>query len=141
MKHVTSCICGAVKIEIDNPDPNFTVCHCYMCRTWGGGPLFALKCGSEVVFSGHEKIKQYTSSPWAKRGFCGECGTHLFYKLIDTQEYNIPLGLLPRLPGLKMSIQYFSDMRPNYYCFTNETQEMTTEDIVSFFSNKINPTA
>ncbi|HBC3522765.1 TPA: GFA family protein [Vibrio alginolyticus] len=141
MKHLASCICGAVKIEIDNPDPNFTVCHCYMCRTWGGGPLFALKCGSEVVFSGNEKIKQYTSSPWAKRGFCGECGTHLFYKLIDTQEYNIPLGLLPSLPGLKMSIQYFSDMRPNYYCFTNETQEMTSEDIVSFFSNKINPTA
>ncbi|ANG65379.1 aldehyde-activating protein [Marinobacterium aestuarii] len=133
----TSCLCGAVEIVVDKIDPKFSVCHCQSCRTWGGAPFFAVKCGTRVDIKGGDKVKMYESSSWASRGFCTECGTHLFYKFKETGEYNMPVGLFPNLEGLEMDMQYFSDMRPGYYCFSNKTKEMTTAEIMAYFADKM----
>jgi len=132
----TNCLCGAVKISAKNINPKFTVCHCNSCRTWGGAPYFAVQCGTEVQFEGDDNIKEYDSSAWASRGFCSTCGTHLFYKLKKTGEYNMPVGLFSNLEGLEMTMQYFSDLRPSYYCFSNETEEMTEEQILAYFASE-----
>lgn len=76
----------------------------------------------------------YDSSSWASRGFCSKCGTHLFYKFKKTGEYNMPLGLFPKLKDLEMDIQYFTDKRPDCYSFTNNTKEMTEEEIMNYFA-------
>lgn len=125
-----SCLCGAVKIIAEDVNPKFTVCHCQQCRSWGGGPYFAVKCGTNVKFQGEENVKTYQSSSWASRGFCSECGTHLFFKYKESGEYYVPVGLFPDFKGLEMDMQYFSDMRPNYYCFSNKTKEMATDEIM-----------
>ena len=130
----TQCLCGAVKITAKEINTKFTVCHCDQCRTWGGGPFFAVKCGTNVDIEGQDHIKEYDSSSWASRGFCTECGTHLFYKSKESGEYNMPVGLFPHLKDLKMVMQYFSDQRPDYYCFSNETKEMTKAEIMAYFS-------
>lgn len=127
------CLCGAVKITAQQINPKFTVCHCQTCRTWGGAPLFAVKCGTKVLIEGDDSVTVYKSSPWASRGFCKQCGTHLFYQLNESGEYNMPVGLFANLPELEMDMQYFSDMRPGYYCFSNETKEMTTAEIMAYF--------
>ncbi len=49
----------------------------------------------------------------------------------------MPVGLFPNLEGLEMDMQYFSDMRPGYYCFSNETKEMTTQEIMAYFADKV----
>ncbi|MFS1912891.1 GFA family protein [Vibrio sp. 10N.286.48.B7] len=133
----TQCLCGAVTIVAQEVNPKFTVCHCQSCRTWGGAPFFAVKCGTQVSIAGGDNVKMFESSAWASRGFCSECGTHLFYKFKETGEYNMPVGLFPNLEGLEMDMQYFSDARPSYYCFSNETKEMTTEEIMAYFSDKV----
>lgn len=134
---VSHCLCGSVKITLSTFNPKFSVCHCDTCRTWAGGPLFSLQCGSHVEFEGSDLIKRYDSSPWASRGFCANCGTHLFYQLKKTGDYSISLGLFPNLGGLTMDMQYFSDSRPDYYCFTNQSKEMTTAEIAAYFSSHI----
>ena len=132
-----SCLCGSVKITATEIDPKFTVCHCDSCRTWGGGPFFAVQCGENVEIEGNEKITVYESSSWATRGFCSECGTHLFYKLKANGSYNMPVGIFPNLNGLEMDMQYFSDQRPSYYCFSNKTKEMTRTEIMEYFAKHI----
>lgn len=77
----------------------------------------------------------YESSSWASRGFCTECGTHLFYKLKASGEYNMSVGLFPNLAGLEMDMQYFIDVRPGYYCFSNQTKEMTAAEIMEYFTS------
>ncbi|WP_411745518.1 GFA family protein [Reinekea sp.] len=134
---VTSCLCGSVKITAEEVNPKFTVCHCQSCRTWGGAPFFAVQCGTKVQVEGEDKVKIYESSAWASRGFCSECGTHLFFKFKGSGEYNMPVGLFPSLPELTMDIQFFSDLRPSYYCFSNETKEMTTAEIMALYAPKI----
>ncbi|PCH60508.1 MAG: aldehyde-activating protein [SAR86 cluster bacterium] len=133
----TSCLCGEVKITVETINPKFTVCHCKSCRAWGGAPFFAVQCGTKVKIEGEDKVKMYESSPWASRGFCINCGTHLFFKLKKSGEYNMPVGLFPTLTGLKMSMQYFSDQRPDYYCFSNQTEEMSRTEIMDSFSSAV----
>lgn len=136
-KTEANCLCGAVKITVEEVNPKFTVCHCQTCRTWGGAPYFAIKCGTEIKIEGKNNIKTFESSSWASRGFCSECGTHLFYKLKATGEYNMSVGMFPNLKGLEMDMQYFSDMRPSYYCFSDKTKEMTSDEIMAYFASEI----
>jgi len=55
---------------------------------------------------GSDKVKMYASSSWASRGFCTECGTHLFFKFNQSGDYNIPVGIFKNLPGFEIDIQY-----------------------------------
>lgn len=132
-----SCLCGKVKVVANAVNPKFTVCHCNSCRQWGGGPFFAVQCGTDVEISGAEHITRYTSSEWAKRAFCSSCGTHLFYQLNQTGAYNMPLGLFENVAGAEMSMQYFSDKRPEHYCFANQTAEMTESEIFAYFAEQV----
>lgn len=134
---IAICLCGAVKLTAKDIKHKFTVCHCETCRTWSGAPFFAVHCGVEVIIEGNDKIRVYESSSWASRGFCCDCGTHLFYKLKKTGEYNVPLGMFQSLKGFEMDMQYFSDQRPDYYCFSNETKEMTRTEIMEYFAGSI----
>ncbi|EAS43197.1 hypothetical protein P3TCK_09773 [Photobacterium profundum 3TCK] len=49
----------------------------------------------------------------------------------------MPVGLFPQLEGLVMNIQYFSDQRPEYYCFSNNTTEMTEAEITAYFASQV----
>lgn len=137
LKSKARCLCGVVKITAAEINPKFTVCHCLSCRGWGGAPFFAVQCGANISIEGSEKIKTYDSSDWASRGFCSDCGTHLFFRFKDSGDCNMPVGLFQDLDGLKMDMQYFSDQRPNYYCFSNQTKEMTKADIMTHFAKNI----
>lgn len=133
----TACLCGQVKIRANNINPKFTVCHCSTCRTWGGAPFFAVQCGTDVTIQGNENVKVYKSSAWASRGFCSSCGTHLFCQFNESGEYNMPVGLFDNIKDLQMDMQYFSDLKPDYYGFTNKTKEMTEAEIQAYFSSQL----
>jgi len=130
----SKCLCGSVKIKASSISPNITACHCGMCRKWGGGPALALQCGKEVEIEGIDNVRVFDSSDWAERGFCAYCGTHLFYRIKGTGEYSIPAGFFPELKGLEIEVQYFSDKRPDYYCFSNKTKELTEKEVFELYA-------
>ncbi len=122
------CLCGAVTI-IAKVATDVEVCHCGMCRRWGGGPLIAIHCGTDVQIFGVENITQYASSAWAERGFCKTCGTHLFYLLKPGSEYIVPAGLFQDQSGLELKEQIFIDKKPAYYDFANSTNTLTEAQV------------
>jgi hypothetical protein len=105
-----------------------------MCRQWGGGPLLAVECDSDVSFSGEENIGVYQSSEWAERGFCQKCGSHLFYRLKQNHQYYIPVGIFNNEEGLVLEHQVFIDEKPEYYSFANETKNLTGAEIFAQFA-------
>jgi hypothetical protein len=129
-----SCLCGAVGVMAESVDSNVGVCHCSMCRKWGGGPLLAVDCATEVAFTGDEHISLFASSMWAQRGFCNKCGTHLFYQLTEKGQYIMPVGLFDIDEQLQMDHQIFIDEKPQYYCFANETKNMTGAEVFAEFA-------
>jgi hypothetical protein len=105
-----------------------------MCRKWGGGPLFAVDCGTDVVFTGEEHISVYSSSDWAERGFCARCGSHLFYRLKESGQYMMAAGLFDDLKGAVLDHQVFIDSKPDWYAFANETKNMTGAEIFAMYA-------
>ncbi len=128
------CLCGEVHFSTSELAENVGACHCSMCRKWGGGPLLAVDCGTQVRFSGEQNIQTFSSSDWAERGFCKNCGTHLFYRLKQSQQYIMPVGLLDDDGQFAFDHQVFIDEKPAYYCFSNQTKNMTGEEVFAKYA-------
>jgi len=133
-KKVTgSCLCGAVRVRVNTPG-ELGVCHCETCRNWGGGPYISVECGKDVSFSDSGHIVSYPSSEWANRGFCKACGTHLYYKYLQTGDYFMPAGLFKDDEEFEITAQIFIDQQPHYYAFANDTPKLTGEQVIEQFS-------
>lgn len=129
-----SCLCGAVRIVAGGVNDNVGACHCSMCRKWGGGPLLSVDCGSDVTFEGGKNIGMFDSSDWAERGFCKRCGSHLFYRLKANNLYSMPAGLFDDDLDMVFDRQIFIDEKPSFYCFANETKNMTGAEVFAQYS-------
>ena len=131
-----SCLCGSTGLTTAGLSKNVGACHCNTCRKWGGGPLMAVDCGTEVSLKGEEHIGVFNSSEWAERGFCTQCGTHLFFRMKENNQYFVPVGLFQDSADFVFDHQVFIEERPDYYCFANETKDMTGEELFAQYTNE-----
>ncbi len=129
-----SCLCDAIQFTAKNMSTHVGACHCKMCRKWGGGPFMEVDCGPDVIFTGTENISLFNSSEWAERGFCRQCGTHLFYRLKESNQHMMPVGLFDEDDGLIFKTQVFIDKKPSFYSFSNKTNDMTGEELFAQFA-------
>jgi hypothetical protein len=132
MKATGQCVCGAVRVEVATLSPNVGACHCGTCRRWGGGPLMAVDAGTDVQIEGEVTI--YESSEWPERGFCGTCGTHLFYRLKASQQHVMAAGLFGKPEEFVFDHQVFIDEKPHFYSFAGETKDMTGPELFASFA-------
>ncbi len=73
-----SCLCGAVTFVINGPLRPVIACHCVQCRKTSGHFVAATSAPRKTVqISG--TVSWYASSETANRGFCGTCGSSLFW--------------------------------------------------------------
>ncbi len=118
------CLCGAVTFTADEVDGHVHACHCSMCRNWGGGPFLAAGVG-KVSFTGEEHLKRYRSSDWAERGFCAECGTNLFYHLIEPSSYVLCTGSFDDVDQFSLAGEIYIDEKPKGYDFAGDHPRLT----------------
>jgi hypothetical protein len=130
-----TCLCGTIKIVAKTMNIHMGVCHCNMCRKWGGGPLMAVDCGTEVSFEGEVNITVYDSSEWAERAFCNKCGSHLYYRLKENGQFMMPVGLFDNEPRFTFDHQVFIDKKPSFYSFANETLNMSEAEVFAKYSS------
>lgn len=129
------CLCGCVEVEVKEAMDELGVCHCSSCRSWGAGPFLGLECGTDVSFKGEENISIYNSSDWAERGFCKKCGSNLFYRFKENKKMIFSSEIFSDLK-LKMDHQIFTDEKPDYYNFSEETKNMTGPEVFAAFAPK-----
>lgn len=128
-----ACLCGAVSLVAPEAR-EIGACHCGYCRKWGGGPLLAVHCGTQVQLQGTEHIAAYASSSWAERAFCRTCGTHLYYKLLTTGEYFVPAGVFDEGADFELASQIYVDKKPPYYAFANQTPMLTEAQVIAQYA-------
>ncbi|MFV8834924.1 GFA family protein [Aquisalimonas sp.] len=133
-EHRGACLCGAVSVVATVKSDHMGVCHCVMCRKWGGGPLMAVECGNAVTFQGEDQIATFSSSEWAERGFCRVCGTHLFYRLKEDGFYAIPVGLFDGDGAWTLAEEIFIDHKPAFYSFAEKTKALTGAEVFAQYS-------
>ena len=107
-----SCLCGAVKFELDGVFEHFFLCHCSRCRKDSGSDhaanLFSSQAGIRWI-SGREKVKtfQLPETRHAK-SFCKDCGSAL-----PTLQMNGALLVVPA-GGLDTEVDIWPDARICY---------------------------
>lgn len=130
------CLCGAVKVEAKNVKPSIGACHCDMCRQWTSSPMQTVDCGSDVHFTGEENIGRYSSSDWAERAFCKQCGSTLFYRLKTNNNHFMAAGLFGELEGFVFDHEVFIDEKPGFYAFEGERHRLTAQQVFDYFTQQ-----
>lgn len=120
------CLCGAVAFTLDAGDLKEPgACHCSQCRRWAGhfwatvnAPLDALH-----FTKGEDALKWHRASPDARRGFCGTCGSSLFWHADRMDDYKdriaVALGALDAPTGVKLGVHIFVADKGDYYDITD----------------------
>ena len=99
------CQCGAVRYEARPPEAKGYFCHCRMCqRAVGHVHAAFLNLPQAAVTWTKGRPKLYASSKFARRGFCGDCGTPLSFAYEDSENMDLTVGSLddPSALGFKL---------------------------------------
>jgi hypothetical protein len=134
VKATGRCLCGAVKIKLTGDHKDVGICHCSMCRRWGSGPNMAMDVGKGIEIEGKEHVTAYRSSKWAERAFCKNCGSNLYYRIVETDDHIICAGIIDDPSGLVLKRQMFIDQKPAFYDFANDTENMTGAEMFAMYA-------
>ena len=72
------CACGAVRYRVEGPLRPVVGCHCDTCRRTSGHFVAATSAPRDAVAVEGE-VRWWQSSAEARRGFCPDCGSSLFW--------------------------------------------------------------
>jgi hypothetical protein len=128
------CLCGAVRFTATPAKRDVGACHCSMCRRWSAGPFLALECDDTLKIEDATNLGIYRSSEWAERAFCKQCGTPLFYRLVDRNWHAVSAEAFDDRAGFQFTSQIFIDEKPAYYDFANKTKTMTGAEVFAAFA-------
>ena len=113
------CLCGAVRYEIDGPLRDVVLCHCVECRRWHGHVCAATSVDGDALRLLSDEGLRWIDSPesdaHARRGFCGDCGSSLFWDAPDRETISIAAGTLDEPTGLKTIRQIYTAEAGDYY--------------------------
>ena len=119
-KHASGqCLCGAVKYFLRGPLRSAVVaCHCKTCRRFTGGiwtGTMARK--ADLVIEERGALKWYQSSPEARRGFCANCGSSLFWDGHEEPLLAIAAGSVNEPTGLRLAVHSWTSEAADYWSF------------------------
>ena len=110
------CLCGAVEYFVDGPLRPVVYCHCTMCRRASGHFVAATACAvSHLLITRAEQLRWHQSSVHAQRGFCGVCGSNLFWKPANDTHVSIMAGTLDAPTGLRAAGHIYVGDKGDYY--------------------------
>ena len=92
-----SCLCGKIRFEVDEFEPQTGNCHCSMCRKFHGAAYATIAEARHEHFrwtAGADLLKGYTADNGTTRSFCANCGSSLTFASpnADPELVEIALG-------------------------------------------------
>jgi hypothetical protein len=110
------CLCGKVRFTTRGPLREVIFCHCSQCRRQSGLYFAATSVSADALgLQGEKHLIWYAASNFAKRGFCGTCGSLLFWKPNDEARYAVLAGAFDRPETLHPGYHICTEGRPAFY--------------------------
>ena len=110
------CLCGAVRYQLTGKLRPVILCHCKQCQRSTGSLMAATAVRTRnfrLVADGG--LHWYRSSDHGQRGFCGRCGSTLFWQGRDDTYLAIAAGTLDDDHGLTTVAHIFVADKGQYY--------------------------
>jgi hypothetical protein len=115
-----SCLCGAVRfcVACDLPPPD--ACHCTQCRKQTGHYLASTDVPKAALsIDGAEALVWFASSENIRRGFCGTCGSTLFWEPLHRDWIGVAMGAFDTPTGTALGHHIFVAEKGDYYTITD----------------------
>lgn len=111
-----SCLCGAVRFEVDGALPGPDACHCSKCRKTSGHFWASTDVPrSKVKIEGGDNVTWFQSSDKVRRGFCRVCGSALFFDPPHRDWIAIAMGAFDGPTGTRLVKHIFTADKGDYY--------------------------
>lgn len=111
-----SCLCGAVRFEVDGALLPPDACHCTQCRKHSGHFFVSTDVPrSAVTITGSESVRWYRSSEKARRGFCSVCGSSLFWDPSERDWIGIAMGAFDVPTETRVHVHIYVAEKGDYY--------------------------
>ncbi len=114
------CLCGQVRFEVRGPLRGVVNCHCSMCQRLHGnfGPHSKAR-KVNISITKNDGLAWYKTSEIARRGFCCNCGSSLFWEPFDLDATGIIAGSLDGPTGLETIGHIFVGEKADFYEITD----------------------
>lgn len=113
------CLCGAVSYEVRGPMRDVLMCHCTECRRWHGHvSAYTAVARDDLVLVEQRGLRWFDSPDSdlnARRGFCAECGSSLFWDGAGRATISIAAGTLDAPTGLRTAGHWYVSQVGDYY--------------------------
>jgi hypothetical protein len=113
------CLCGAVQFQVNGPLRDVLICHCEECRRWHGHVSACTAARRKELVLLEQRGLRWIDSPrsdaGARRGFCAECGSSLFWDAPDRPTVSIAAGTLDPPTGLRVRAHWYVSQAGDYY--------------------------
>ena len=118
------CLCGSVRYEVRGPLRDVLFCHCVECRRWHGHVCAATAAWRDDLVLREQRGLRWIDSPasdsHAARGFCGECGSSLFWRAPERETVSIAAGTLDDASGLSAAGHIYVSQAGDYYAIADD---------------------
>lgn len=114
MTHAGRCLCGAITFTVtgDLPAPN--ACHCTQCRKQSGHHWASVDV-DRTTLSVAGTPTWFAASPRVRRGFCGTCGSFLFWDPLEGPTTAVAMGAFDAPTGTRLALHIFVAQKGDYY--------------------------
>ena len=113
-----SCLCGAVRFHLEAALNGPDACHCVACRK-SSGHVFASTDVAKSALTVTGEVRWYQSSAKVRRGFCGVCGSSLFWDPIFRDFIGVAMGAFDTPTGTHLEMHIFVAEKGDYYHITD----------------------
>ena len=124
-----SCLCKGVSISIKGQLRPVINCHCIQCtKTHGNFAAYTNVLDENIIYKSKKTLKWFNSSVKARRGFCNNCGSSVFYKKNGSKATSLSAGLLKNPTNLKTISHIFLHNKRDYYRLTDKLPKFKKEN-------------
>jgi hypothetical protein len=133
MKKTGGCLCGAIRFEVRGSPLSSDYCHCRMCQQSSGSVLTTWADFDKQAFRCTQgEITYYRSSEFAERGFCGNCGSNLVFRLLEGDRVTVATGSFDRPEAFPMGAHCGIESQVPWLKIDDALPRKTTKESMGF---------
>ncbi len=118
------CFCGAVQYQVKGSLRGVINCHCGQCtRLNGNSGSHSKALKADITITKDEGLSWFQISDIARRGFCGKCGSGLFWEQYHQDATGIIAGSLDCPTDLKTIGHIFVGDKSDFYEINDDFQQ------------------
>ncbi|MBL8381915.1 MAG: GFA family protein [Burkholderiales bacterium] len=113
-----SCLCGAIRFEVDAPLGTIGICHCRRCRK-ASGSAFGVNASIDAagfrLLAGADALAAYAAPTGLTRSFCRHCGAPVYSRRESMPGIlRLRLGLLDTPIAARPAFHFFTDSKAEW---------------------------